>query len=229
MRVAFIGLAIALTGCATQGTSTNQYTDGVKQKIENELIVESPYAAVWDSLVKDLAKSFYVINNIDKESRIINVSFSSPDPEDYVDCGRAARTFREGDQVERYDYAVAGRSSFKVAAPRQEHPAFSNFAVLTRTPQLEGRANIYLAPVAGSPNKTTVSVNTRYVLTVRVTAQAFAKHISGSIHPRGQVPEHTQNFTFNTNSTYSIDGGGVRVTCSAKGKLESEVLAFVKK
>lgn len=230
MRIATLILISTLSGCAIQGVSTSQYQEGTKQPIKNEIIVDGSYSEVWDLLVKDLAKSFYVINNIDKESRIINVSFSTPDPEEYVDCGRTSRTFKEGDQVERYDYAIAGKSTFKVAAEHQENPAFSNYAVLTRTPNLEGRANIYLAPVAGAQNKTTISVNTRYILEIRIRGQAFAKHFSGSIQSRGQVPEETQNFTFNTNGSYSNEfGGGVRITCSAKGKIETEVLSLARR
>lgn len=230
MNLKYMALLVVLSGCATQGKNTITYTDGNKPKISNEATVDGTYSAVWDTLVRDLAKSFYVINNIDKESRIINVSFNSSDADEYVDCGRSQRTFTEGDKVERYDYPVAAKSTFKVAADRQEHPAFANYAVLTREPILEGRANIYIAPVAGDPNRTTISVNSRYVLNIRVRGDAYARHISGGIQSRGRIPEDTFTYTFNTGGSASKDGGGgVTVTCFSKGKLESEVLAFVTK
>ena len=230
MNLTYLAPLLVLSGCATQGISSSSYTDGTKTKITNETTVDGTYSAVWDTLVRDLAKSFYVINNIDKESRIINVSFNSTDADEYVDCGRSERTFAEGDKVERYNYAVAAKSTFKVAAPRQEHPAFANYAVFFREPILEGRANIYIAPVSGDPNRTTITVNTRYVLNIRVKGEAFAKHISGGIQSRGRVPEDTYTYTFNTGTSASKDGGnGVTVTCFSKGKLEAEVLAFLSK
>jgi len=177
-----------------------------------------------------LAKSFYVINNIDKESRIINVSFSSQKADDYVDCGRTQRTFKEGDVNESFNYAVAARSTFKVAAARQEHPAFSNYFLVTREPQLEGRANIYIAPSSSDPNRTTISVNTRYILTVKVRGEGFAKHISGNVQTRGRSPEETFTHTFNTANSSSTDaGGGVNVVCFAKGTLEREILGLFRR
>ncbi|WP_137917946.1 hypothetical protein [Hydrogenophaga sp. 2FB] len=228
MKVTLLASLLLIGGCATQGTSTHHYSESVKRKIANETTVDGAYSAVWDVLVRDLAKSFYVINNIDKESRIINVSFTSTDADDYVDCGRTQRTFAEGERVERYDYAVASKSTFKVAAQRQEHPAFSNYAVIVREPILEGRANIYVAPVPGDVARTTISVNTRYILNIRVRGEGFAKHISGNIQSRGRLPEETSTYTFNTGGSSSKDAGnGVTVTCSSRGKLESEILGFV--
>lgn len=228
--VQFLAPVILLAGCATQGKSTSQYSDGTKSKIINEATIDGTYSAVWDALIRDLAKSFYVINNLDKESRIINVSFSSTDADEYVDCGRTQRTFAEGNKVDHYDYGVAGKSTFKVAAVRQEHPAFATYAVFTREPTLEGRANIYIAPVAGDPGKTIISVNARYILNIRVKGEAFARHISGNVQSRGRVPEENFTYTFNTGGSASKDAGsGVTVTCFSKGKLETEVLGFLAK
>jgi hypothetical protein len=92
-------IAIFITGCATQGVSTYKYTDNAPIQINNELVVSKPQSQVWDILVKELSKSFYVINNIDKESRIINVSFSSNAPSEYVDCGKTHRTYTQGDKT----------------------------------------------------------------------------------------------------------------------------------
>ena len=228
--IKYLALLLPLAGCATQGTSSSQYTLGSRSTVVNEATVDGSYGAVWDSLVRDLAKSFYVINNIDKESRIINVSFSSSDAEEYVDCGRTQRTFTDGGVTESFNYAVAAKSTFKVAASRQEHPSMSNYSVFRRESQLEGRANIYIAPVAGDLGKTTVSVNARYVLSTKVRGEAFAKHVSGNILARGRSPDETYTYTFNTAGTGSLDAGsGVTVTCFSKGKLEGEVLAFLAK
>jgi len=85
MRLMLMFLGIVMVGCATQGKNTMSYTEGSPVKIINEVQVDAPYSRVWDTLVRDLAKSFYVINNIDRESRLLNVSFTTADPESYIE------------------------------------------------------------------------------------------------------------------------------------------------
>lgn len=230
MRASFLLALVVLTGCATQGKNTFQYNQPTKTAVANEVTIAAPYSKVWDVLVRDLAKSFYVINNIDKESRIVNVSFSSTEPQEFIDCGQSVRSYTEGSSVERFDYVVAGKATFKTAADQQEHPAFSNYAVITRETMLEGRSNIYVAPLETDPSKTTVSVNTRYVLSIKVKGEAYAKHISGNVFPRGRLPEDTSTLMFNTNTVGTKEQPGYpALTCSSKGKLEADVLDIVRK
>src|SRR5690349_12455540 len=92
-----IVLACLLSACATPGTSTFKYTEPAPNAaINNEKIVSKPFSDTWDILVRELAKSFFVINNIDKASRIINLSFSTQQPKEYVNCGKSVREFKYG-------------------------------------------------------------------------------------------------------------------------------------
>src|SRR3972149_9234565 len=111
--------AMLALGCATQGTSRILYYENAPAQVKNEIVVSKPYTQVWDIMVKEIAKSFYVINNIDKESRIINLSFSTNSPSEYVDCGKTHRTYTQGDKKEVYDYDVAGSSEYKMASEKQ--------------------------------------------------------------------------------------------------------------
>jgi hypothetical protein len=81
---------ILISGCATKQVAA-RYVPGPQTTVQNEVIVREPFSKVWDTLVRELAKSFFVINNIEKESRIINVSFFTQTPQDYADCGRTYR------------------------------------------------------------------------------------------------------------------------------------------
>jgi len=220
---------IVLTGCATQGVSSSSYTKNTPLQIKNETQIAEPYSLVWDKLIKELSKSYYVINNIDKESRIINLSFSSTSPTEYVDCGVSHRTYKQGEKTENYNYDTAGHTMFKIATPRQEHPTISNYVLVKREPSLEGRTNVYLAPVEGDKTKTVITVNTRYILSINVKSQIYAEHISGNLFERGQMQNTNQIISFNTNKSTDTDvGGGQIVTCFAKGKLENEILRIVK-
>ena len=226
---AILVIAIFITGCATQGISTYKYTDNAPIQINNEIVVSKPQSQVWDILVKELSKSFYVINNIDKESRIINVSFFSNVPSEYVDCGKTHRTYTQGDKTETYDYDVAGSAKFKVATARQEHPTFANYIIIRREVILDGRSNIYVAPDEKNNGKTIVTVNTRYILTIKVKGEAFAQHVNGNVFSRGRLPEETTTVTFNTNKSGQQDiGDGSKMTCFCKGKLERDILDMIR-
>lgn len=222
--------AILFSGCATQGISNFKYTDNAPMQVNNEIVVSKPQSQAWDILVKELSKSFYVINNIDKESRIINVSFSSNSPAEYVDCGKSHRTYTQGDKTEVYDYDVAGTAEFKVATTHQEHPAFANYIIFRREPILEGRSNIYAAPDEKDKSKTIITVNTRYIWTVKVKGEVFAQDVRGNVFSRGRLPEETTTVMFNTNKPGQHKDGGLnlKMTCFSKGKLEREILDMAK-
>jgi hypothetical protein len=228
-----ISIAIAVlsaSGCATQGVNTANYTAATPHIVKNEKTVPRRQAVVWDELVRELSKSFYVINNIERESRIINVSFNSNSPSDYVDCGRTVRTYAEGDKREVFDYAVADPSRFKVAGTQQPRPELKTYAFFNRQPSLEGRSNIYVAPDPSDPNRTLVSVNTRYVVSVLVRREAFVEHVNGRIMRRDTLPDQSFSFMFNTNkaSTTTPPDGGQAITCSGRGRLETDILDMVK-
>ena len=226
-RIAAVSL-LALCGCATQGTSSYDYTSDKPTTIRNEKVVPRPQAVVWDQLVRELSKSFYVINNIERESRIINVSFNSNSPADYVDCGRTRRTYQQGSDTETFDYAVAESSKYK-AAVRRTDTTFSEFAIVDRHTTLEGRANIYVAPDSADPGKTTVSVNTRYIFTSNIVGQLFLQNMYGQVIRAAPIPpQNPLNVIFNTNKPTSVVDAGQTITCFDSGKLESEILDMVR-
>src|SRR4030095_2984850 len=139
--------AAMITGCATPGTSTLSYAPPqTSTKIQNEVIVSKPFEAVWDSFVRELAKSFYVINNLDKQSRVINLSFSTNTPEEYVDCGIITRTYSRGNHRRTYKYQVASTSAYIVAGSTGVNNKLPQTAVFSRQLFLEGLVNIYVAP-----------------------------------------------------------------------------------
>ena len=55
----------------------------------NSKVIDKPRDAVWNASVPALGRQFFVINNLDKSSGLINVSYSG-DPEKYVDCGQVS-------------------------------------------------------------------------------------------------------------------------------------------
>jgi hypothetical protein len=224
-----IVVVAVLSGCATQGVNSFKYLERSPTRVDNEITISKPQPQVWDGLVKELSKSFFVINNIDKESRLINLSFSSNSATDYVECGQTHRVYQQGSKKEVFDYDVAGPATFKFAAPRQEHNAFVNYAIMQRQTSVEGRTNIYLAPNEKDSSTTIMTVNTRYILTIKTRGQAYAEHLNGNIYPREHIPEQTFTIMFNTNQPGQASGAAAdMITCFSKGKLEKDILDLIK-
>jgi hypothetical protein len=222
-------LLLTLTsGCATQGISTLRYSDPSPVDVKNEIVVPQPFIEVWDGFVKELSKSFYVINNMDKESRIINVSFFTNSPVEYADCGNAHRIYTQGDKKEVYDYEVAGSSEYKVAANQQGSSAFAYYAIIQRETTLDGRANIYIAPDEKDKSNTIVTVNARYVITIKAKGEAFAEHVNGNIFSNGRLADYTAIIAFNTHKPGQESGkNNPKITCFSKGKLEDDILKMI--
>lgn len=223
-----MALACLLTACATPGTSGLQYREPIKaETVANEAVVSLPFSDTWDLLIGQLAKSFFVINNVEKVSRIINVSFSTDKPEEYVDCGTSKRTFEYADESQAYNYPVAGSSSFKLAGKWGPFENLPLIAYLNRKTSLEGRINVYVAP---KDNDTIVTVNTRYIFTVATSGQQELMNAAGTVVQRTSVPETKNSLSFNTGQIGSADWGTPPqqhvVKCRSTGKLETEILAM---
>lgn len=224
----FVGI-VALIGCATPGRSGYNIERTNIYPFKNEKIVNRPFNQVWDELVRDLAKSFFVINNIDKESRIINVSFNTETPEKFIDCGKTRRTYSRGKENEEYVYEIAASSFFKTALAAGPYKNLPQTNFVSRRTSLDGRINIYVAPREGG---TQISVNARYIFTVNVKGNYVIENVYGTPIARGNLETDTGTCSFNTTQPNTCDFGSaqetVLVTCKSRGVLETDILNFVK-
>lgn len=192
-------IVIGLAGCAT---STMNYAPPVDHKVQNSKFVARPFDAVWDSLVKELSRDFFIINNIDRNSRLINISFSSQRPSDFVDCGNSHRTFKNVRGEQNYIYKTSDSVNF-VSTDNQGR-AF----IFRRNSRLEGRTNVYVAPEREGTN---ITVNTKYVVSVTISATT----VDGR-------PAGTRSFIFDPTTTHPFTNGEVR--CVALGLIEERIL-----
>lgn len=198
-----IGLTIFLQGCVT---SSLDYTPPRSQTPpENEVKIDEPFETVWDRMVKNLSQEFFVINNIEKESRLMNVSFSTSSPENYIDCGRSFRTFENLAGKRNFAYLVAGNGHYQA---NNQFGAFDYY----RTTSLDGRGNIYVAPEGDG---TLVRVNNRYILSIGIRAVRF----DGV--PGGQ---DKIDHSFNTKEVLRVPDKDGTLICVSKGTLEDLVL-----
>ena len=208
-----IGAALALAGCAS---SSHLYTPPGEQDVSTEKLIEKPFLEVWDSYVSKLTEDFFVINNISKESRIINVSISANTPSDYIDCGRTARTLKHPSGNKNFNYIVADSSSFEQAVEG------SNFVDhVVRDTDVQGRVNIFMAPQG---TQTLLRVNVKYVWTNKVSVSGT--RITGGLFSSVIPYNWSDTVSLGLSSTEigRKNSGGEVITCRSKGVLESRLL-----
>jgi hypothetical protein len=217
---------VLATGCATQGKTTVERIPATPRPLTYEKKIAEPQSVVWDRLVKNMAKSFFVINNIDKESRIINLSYSSDKPQEYVDCGRSKRTYSDGKTTESYEYGFTDNiAKYKSSSDKQSNPNFSTVGVILRRATLDGRANVYVAPEDAS---TLISVNAKSVVKINLSGEMLAMNFAGNVVNRQGIPPVSADVTAvtkgGTESTVAVGSTIETVTCYSTGKLEQAIL-----
>jgi len=230
MKQVLLGIIIiGISGCATKGTNQVSYLLPSSSEISNKKTLNRDFEDVWNTLVANISASFFVINNIDKDSRLLNITMSSNNPEDYIECGTSKRTFTFQNKTENFNYRVAEDSNYKYAGVTYMNNGIGLPAVyhVSRKTKMDGRINVYVAPM--NTTKTNIAVNVRYIFTVTNSGHRVTYSLLGEPFPQNQlIPQNEVTASFNTSERFSEDWGtadepGV-VECVSNGKLESMLL-----
>jgi hypothetical protein len=201
---------VAMTGCA--GHMDYARPTAQAQPGSNVIVIAKSRDAVWATAVPELSKRFFVVNNLDKASGFINLSYSG-DPEKYVDCGRVTSYVKNARGERTYEFAGS------VAQKNYEVMNSNGLFFIDRRMALEGRVNLVFEEV--SATETRVTANTHYVVTRHSTARA-ANNASGS---------STDTIAFNSGSSSAFPvgtGQTVATQCTPTGALEQDILAAIK-
>ena len=175
--------------------------------------VERARDAVWNASVPELGKQFFVINNLDKSSGLMNISYTG-DPERYIDCGRITSYVKNARGERTYDFAGAkAQQSYEIM-----NPSVGLFQ-LDRRMNLEGRVNLIFEETG--PSTTRVTANTRYVVT-----RTQIVHGSGS--PIPQTKTDTISFNSGAGASFPMSSQGQAAECVSTGALEREILSAIK-
>lgn len=205
VAVVVVATAGLMAGCAS---SSYSYREPGSYEVSTSREVSVEFEQYWDTYVEALSQSFFVINNISKESRIINVSFSANRPSDYIDCGESTRTWEGGaGGAGRTVYQSADGSRYMVAMP-----GTVVYHTVQRNTSLEGRFNVYMAP---QDSGTLLRVTSRYIWSVAWNAVDPYHRPAGS----GQ-----DTVAFSSAETGTIGYGEERLACRSNGTLESDLL-----
>jgi len=206
---------IPLLGGCLSGNFSQSSPTVLKQSAATRT-VNAPIKEVWSRFVPELSKSFYVVNNMDKESGFINVSYSG-DPERYVDGGTVTSWVKN--MSGRREYTFPATSKYQ----EYEHAEGGYLYSTTRNVQLDGRINITMMEV--EPNKTIVTVNARYIL--RKFGQATRIY-----YDPNRYSSMTQTIPFDISVSFSSGDDGVSFAGQPgvyrpTGELEREILALL--
>lgn len=199
-------VAVSITACLSGGTT---YTPPTPQPtLERSALLNRSRSDVWKAMVPKIAQGFFVINNMDQTSGLVNLSYSG-DPEKFVDCGvivskvSNARGPRE--------YVIPGSR----AQSRYEATGDGKLYTVDRTLSLEGRANIVLEEL--TPSSTRATVNVRYVLARTIHTKDVMDRLAAS----------SETISFSSGESAAFVGTGVETNCRASGALEQRLLALV--
>lgn len=173
----------------------------------NSKVIDKPREAVWSAAVPELGKRFFVINNLDKSSGLINISYTG-DPEKYVDCVRIISFVKNARGERTYNFAgSSAQQSYEILEP-------GGLFFIDRRMSLEGRVNLIFEEV--SANQTRITANTRYVVQRVRAIRAAANNSSQTL---------TDSVSFNSGSSANFAGQESQAAqCAATGTLEQEIL-----
>jgi hypothetical protein len=133
IRIALCVLSFA--ACAPLYTPPNFPTG----KLQNEVTVDKPFQEVWSAVIDHATSTYFGVENFEKESGLMTLSFGGRNPDRFIDCGWLKTT-----NLANYDGTA-------VQAIQREALATT----------LSGRMNIVVR--AESPNRTRLRANARYV------------------------------------------------------------------
>jgi hypothetical protein len=207
-KVAATFLVFFLVGCAGKIEITRPTAPEAGTNVK---LIAKPRDAVWNGAVPNLGKQFFVINNIDRSSGLINISYSGA-PEKYVDCGEFSSYVKNarGERTYRFPGASANET--------YQAMVNNNLLNINRRMSVDGRMNLVFEEIG--PNQTRVSANTRYVVNRQVQIQ----------NAQGQTANRTDSISFNSGNGASFPpstNDGQAVECVAKGTLEAEILSLI--
>jgi hypothetical protein len=211
MRIVLaLAAVLTFTGCAGKldyFPPTSLATAGANSKL-----IERPRNAVWDKAIPELGKQYFVINNLDRSSGIINISYTG-DPEFYIDCGRIVSYVKNAQGERTYDFAGAK------AQQRYEimNPSVGLFEV-DRRMNLDGRVNIIFEELG--PSSTRVTANTRYVVARTQTIRNVGNNFP-------QTTNDTLTFNSGGRASFPPARDGRSSECAATGALEDAILRAV--
>jgi len=192
-------------GCVS-GKVTYIPEQGIKNT-DNSIFLKESKDKVWMKLIDGIGESFFGINNIEKDSGLINISYSD-DPCRFISCGTLNSYVLNAQGKRKYNFPAC------IEYKECEEFNKGNLFIIRRWITLDGRASII---VQKRNNGTLVKVNVRYVVI------KDAKNYDPSWR---FIRTELSSIIFNSNGGESFPNG---MKCYANGQFEKMILDIVNK
>ncbi len=144
LRASLAGMiALILVSCVTQ-RATYEPPEPVDRDDRHRRVVNRPYDDVWDALIQHAAATYFLIDNFEKDSGLITLTFGSENPSDFVDGGLwTLKAFKHG-----HSFEFDGK--------------YVDYLATYQELTLIGRMNIVVRAI--STDQCEVAVNARYIV-----------------------------------------------------------------
>lgn len=200
-------------GCASK--ITTDMTPPQEYTVQETKIYDKSYDKVWKAVVESIGSSYFVLENIEKDSGILSLSFSAKAPKDFIDCGSITESGVVQMQNYKLTYDGTETNIVKKIVTNQGVPGES-----LRKFSLVGKSNILVKSV--NKNETRVTVKTRYVVELEYTY-----YIQGALAPMKTL--NTMNFTGNEIGKFDTNMNIQSLQCRSKGTLEKSIFNGIEK
>lgn len=173
--------------------------------------LEASRDAVWTATVSYLSQTAFAIDQLSKESGLLSIKFSEPDPRRVIDCGVYSTWV--SNMRGRRDYSIDG------AQPQAMFEEFGQGKIfgIERTVTLTGVVNIFVLAVDSS--HTSVRINVRYVAQKRNVVHDRAAEIVDRASPAVL----SSAIMFNSGEV-GVDDNGSGTKCVSRFAIEKQLL-----
>jgi len=165
---------------------------------------------VWIAAILYFSDTFFHMDNILKDSYLVNLSFSLDNPNKFCDCG-TIHGYIKNVKVKR-DYIFPAASRYQVYELANKGQLYR----VERKVSLSGKVNITFHELQN--NHTKVQVKIKYVLTNDITAHNVVAQTMGQPLP----PSHLDSTNYFTSTTLGTDSN--QVICRSTLSLERSIL-----
>lgn len=190
-------LLLIAQGCASVQNST--YSPPISNKYANEVVIEDTYDNTWKKLISAASQTFFAIDNFEKDSGLMTLSFSNSDIHNTIDCG----TFN-GTKYTVHYLSPPGNNTIK----------------------LNGKMNLQVQEL--EQNKTRIRVFARYIVDMRTRGSVY-NYYTGQYQNYDYEVTYSfdSNTTGSTYIQNNAPGTSNTRTCGPTGDIEKAVIKLI--
>lgn len=203
--ILLLAILLVATGC---GKMERKYTPPMEYSPVISREYKCSFDKVWRATIDSLSESFWTLDNIEKDSGILTLSCTFPDPTDWIDCGRTRHQAKMPTWNINQDITYDNASKIQaLIVVKEDGTAFDK---MLRTVKVSARCNVIVKQKGH--DSTTVTINTKYAVIVDYKFK-YGLHFYPSTHDVGF-----------SNRDIGIFEDGEAAICRSKNTFEAELL-----